>query len=147
MKEKIRSTMSKEVFQWGRPETNLDEVYEDIKRILQDDYDFHENGYELARKLEDLGYSPDTELVEILDSVSYKMYIEIDEATKKWVITDNITPEFEIETEVYYTKNKKQISGIIKKIFVDDAKYGIYSEGMEKNSLAVIPYENCSLKQ
>ena len=118
--------ISLEIYNWCNEETELETIKEDLIDISNSNY--NEDGYTLAKEFDYKGYSSDSELVEILDGISYSMHVEYDKYIKKWVIENNILPKKNIGdiVDVCY-RNKKYIGEIIK-IYKEDAKYGIFIE-------------------
>jgi hypothetical protein len=60
-------TFGEKVFDWCDGETLLEDCICDCMGIFRDSIDW--DGYKLAKEFERKGYSPDAELVEILDGV------------------------------------------------------------------------------
>jgi len=147
MLSELAKNIGKEIFEWCDGETSLDDCIADCKEIF--DLNMRDNGYEFAKDFEDKGYSPDAELVEILDSVCYKKYQLVKSAVKKWVIEDKIEPEFEIGTTII-TNWEDEVEGIVTGYNKDTAEYlvCIPSKGMTMNDTrrAVIKYEDAKSK-
>lgn len=93
---------------------------------------FRENGYELAKRLEnDAGISPDSELVESLDCIYYKYGRILTAHIKNWVSKNNLTLKLPIGSIVEFvdTTNGKTIIGEITRHFADELNYGIWWDG------------------
>lgn len=69
-------------------EVDQDDLLSDLIKALG----YDDDGYEIARNLDHNGYSPDAELVGILDAAGdYRQNIHA-EACKAWVATNNLQP-------------------------------------------------------
>ena len=79
----------------GGDETN-EQLQADVKKALRYDHD----GYALARNLDSAGWSPDAELVEILDDYSSMIHNAVDQCVKEWVEANGIKPKLAIGTKV-----------------------------------------------
>lgn len=74
----------------------------------------YDEGYEIARALEMRGYSPDAELVEILDDMSYCRYQAHEEAVKDWVKAHDLSLDLSVGTAVSIVVNGKFHTGEIR---------------------------------
>ncbi len=144
MRAELAKTLGQEIYDWCNGETDLEDCIEDCDYILQ--HNSNDNGFELAKEFDDKGYSPDLQLVEILDGVDSSIRDLVREAVKQWVIDDNIKPQFEMDTTVMVKYGFKKVEGIITGHYPETAEYkvAIPSEGMsiETTRRAVIKYEN-----
>ena len=144
MKSELAKVIGKEVFEWCNGETPLEDCIEDTKNILR--YNINGNGFEIAKDYDDKGYSPDAELVEILDDVCYKASTILEAAVKKWVVEDKIEPQLEIGTLCVVKYGRKTLEGIIDGYKKETAQYKVVieSEGMTTSGSqrAIINYED-----
>jgi len=140
----LSEEIGKEICQWNSDGTSLANCVEDARDILKRNH--YQNGYDLAKEFEDKGYSPDAQLVEILDSVDYSKIALVTKSVKKWVIEDKIEPPFEILTKVIVQYGHKKVEGTITNFHKETAEYlvCIESEGhsIDGSTRAVIKYEN-----
>lgn len=147
MRSKLAEEIGKEIFEWGNGKKPLERCISDCEEIFQ--YHVNDNAYELAKEFDYKGYSPDSQLVEILDSVGSSQSSLIRNAVKKWVIEDNIQPEFQVGTVCMVKYGSKTVEGSITDIRIETAEYlvCIPSEGMkiEDSRRAIIKYENAQL--
>lgn len=143
----LAKQIGKEIFEWCNGETPLEDCVSDCNDIFK--WHVSENGYVLAKEFEDRWYSPDANLVEILDSVWSEQNELIRQAVKKWVIEDDIKPQFEIGKSVIVQYGLKKVEGIITDIYSETAEYIVaISEGMtplDGSIRAIIKYENAEL--
>ncbi len=150
--DEIRSLLAKEIgkeiFEWCNEDVSLNECISDCEEIFK--YNINDNGYELAKKFEDKGYSPDTELVDLLDQIWSSKDDLIRTAVEKWVIEDKIEPPYGMGTNVIVQYGHKKVEGTITEIKHKTAEYhvAIPSEGMtiDGDRRAVIKYEYAELK-
>ena len=94
----------------------------------------------MAKEFESKGYSPDLELVEILDGVWFLQNDLVDKAEKRWVIEDDIQPKFVVGQRVIVLSGGKKVSGEISGIYPESAKYKVTVEGAKTN--LIIRYED-----
>jgi hypothetical protein len=94
MKIELCEIIGQEIYDWYKGDATLKDCISETKEVLE----FHDdcNGYEIAREFESIGYIPDLELVEILDSISDIKSNILRNKIKKWVISDSIEPSIEI---------------------------------------------------
>lgn len=146
LKNKLAEQIGTEVHKWlAEKDTPVEDVIADTRKILE--YHHNDNGYEIAREFEDAGYSPDAELVEILEGVGFEMRTLLSEAIKSWVIADDIKPELAEGTPVIVQYGRNKVEGIITGAYHSTAEYQVCipSEGMSLENTktrAVIKYEN-----
>lgn len=148
MRLELAKEIGKEIFDWCDEETPLKQCISDCNDIFK--YHINDNGYELAKEFEDKGYSPDPELVELLDNRIWSSQSDLmRKAVKKWVIEDKIEPTIEVGANVLVQYGHKKVEGIITGTYSETAEYqvAIPSEGMtvEGSRRAVIKYENAEL--
>jgi hypothetical protein len=151
VKEKVAKEVSqelgKEVFEWCDKETPLEQCISDTEAILIK-CGSSEDGYGLAKEFEDEGYSPDSALVEILDSTDHYIRNAVDRLVKEWVFNNNIKPTLDISPDVTYSVRygSKIHDGILVSAYTDEAKYGVKipAAGIPVNgkSSALIKYED-----
>jgi len=129
MKKELAKIVGKQVHEWCKQDdTPLEDCIETAEKILE--YHSNDNGYELAKEFEDEGYSPDSELVEILDSVSYDKSEVQKTFIKKWVADNNLKLEL-VEGQKVVAKLylKGEFEGEIVKLYPETMQYGFWHEG------------------
>lgn len=140
MLNELAQVVGKELFDWsnedGSDDTGLEDCVISARKVLR--YHSNDNGYEIAKAFEDEGFSPDAELVEILDSVSFSKHQIQDKFIKDWVKNNNIKLDYEVGQKV-----KAQLSkplGLIEceivKLYPESLQYGLWCEqlGWEKGT-------------
>jgi hypothetical protein len=79
------------------------------------------DGYELAKALDDrCGVSPDSELVEILDSASSYLWAAHRDAVRKWAQIVGFTPQFAVGDTV---ETPRHGPGVVRRVEMDEARY------------------------
>lgn len=128
MVKELAQIVGKQVNEWCSDETPLEDCIETAEKILQ--WHSNDNGYELAKEFEDEGFSPDSELVEILDSVSYDRSKVQETFIKKWVIENSLKLEL-VEGQKVIAKlvRKGEVEGEIVKLYPETMQYGFWYDG------------------
>ena len=107
--------LADELMRWADATENRAGYVEDAKKVIEK-CTYH-NSYELAKDLEFKGYTPDTELVEILEGASLHLYASHQKAVAAWVQAGGITaPVVCIGDMVSFERQGKRISGEITRI-------------------------------
>jgi len=144
MKKDLAKIVGKLVNEWCQNETSLEECIESSEKVLE--YNSNDNGYELAKEFEDEGFSPDSELVEILDCVSYEKSKVQEAFIKKWVADNNLKLELSIGQRVVANFVRKgQFECEIVKLYPETMQYGLWYEsiGYEKGKgHAIVNFES-----
>ena len=138
MRSELAAKLGKSVFEWCNKGTPLADCIEDCEEILK--WNINDEAFELAKEFESKGYSPDLELVEILDGVWFLQNDLVDKAEKRWVIEDDIQPKFVVGQRVIVLSGGKKVSGEISGIYPESAKYNVTVEGAKTN--LIIRYED-----
>ena len=128
MKKELAQIVGKQVNEWCNNETPLDDCIETSEKILQ--WHSNDNGYELAKEFEDEGFSPDSEQVGILDSISYNRSKVQETFIKKWVADNNLKLEL-VEGQKVIAKlvRKGEVEGEIVKLYPETMQYGFWYDG------------------
>lgn len=122
----------------------------DIIRDLENVFNYYDlEGYALAKSLENRGYIPDSNLVEILDRAYFIESKVVKDATTQWVIDNNIVPAYAIGHVVTYKPSTygPKLTGEIVRIDESTAKYHIFCEadGHVREGVGthahIVPYE------
>ena len=110
-------------------ETELEEVKEDLRKLFK--YGVRDNGYKMTRKLDDMGWDCDSELVEILDGAWVSENRALTKVIKEWVEQEGIKPAHSIGDWVVYKHHKYgEIQVEITKINEEVATYRLTCEGI-----------------
>lgn len=146
--------VAEEINDWSEERTDVDELASELENSIGIDDFYRENGYELAKALEKkFGYSPDLELVELMDGASWHIKEALKEEVKKWVKDCWIKPKYKIgdmvemafinrkttDTESRtFGVNGVSIEGEITGIHEDTAEYLIYTPSLCKDNTTAI---------
>jgi len=117
-----------EVLAWLHDEPDdEDEIRDQLLDVLED----HRDGYERAKRLEDDHcWDPDSELVDILDGVSF--YRVLGQAVEAWIRDNDLKPKLAIQSQVNVCKyglGKTTIPGVIVNIRPGEYVVACPSEG------------------
>jgi hypothetical protein len=128
MLQKLASIVGSQVNEWCDNDTPLEECILESKRILE--YSSNSDGYELARKFEDATFMPDTELVNILDNVSFYRHSITQDFIETWVIENDLKLKHKIGDiiPVFSKKYNKVIDYEIIKLIENRYQYGVWFE-------------------
>ena len=135
--------VAEEISDWEGDGYDVDVLASELEDSIGID-DFHrENGYTLAKALEkEFGYSPDLELVELMDGASWHIREALKEDVKKWVKDCWIKPKHKIgdtvEVTFFNEKTGVSVSGEITGIHEDTAEYLLYISSMCKDNTTAI---------
>jgi hypothetical protein len=112
--------------------------HKDVKQVTHDlelKVNFSENGYEIARSLDDdsVGYTINSMFVEHLDSLGYERDNALEELVKQWVEAHKPTPKYKVGDKIILTSNasftnKKDKVMYINKIKKDTAQYAVHED-------------------
>lgn len=116
---------------------------DDIDNLANNiDHYGNQDGYELAKSMDDdYNWSVDSNVVESLDSVSNMVYNELKKEVAKWVIDNNIQPQYKIGARVKF-KSRELKEGTITNIDKDQALYYIHTDDQPITSSYIVKYEN-----
>lgn len=89
MRKELAQIMGKIVFDWCNGETELEQCIEDSEEVLK--YNYNDDGYTIAKELDEKGYFPDTMLVEELDCISNKKSVIEKKYIEQWVKEINLS--------------------------------------------------------
>lgn len=132
MIEELANDIGKDVHKWCQQNNeyiDLEDCIEAAKSIII--WHLNDNGYQLAKEFEDkLMISPDTELTEILDDVSWQADKILERYVKAWVKSDDIKADLPIGSIVRIKIKNKDVEGEIVQIYDDVAKYGVCVESL-----------------
>jgi hypothetical protein len=128
MVKELAKIVGKKVNEWCNNETPLQDCIEASEKVLQ--WYSNDDGYELAKDFENNGFYPDSEMVEILDSVAYDK-IKVQEAfVKKWAAENGLKLELvEGQKVIANLARKGEVLGEIVKLYPETMQYGFWHEG------------------
>lgn len=139
------SEQAKDLIKQGFSTDDEEDIIEDLKKL----YPFHDNGFEMAKELDDYGanasYDIDTNFCEWLDCL-YSNYDNImTKNVKDWVKAHNPQPKFEKGTKLLIVETLCHKMGKGLEVYVnggrpEEAVYWI-SEDPKKNGGTVLAYE------
>lgn len=122
---------------WTSSVTNpLDDLIEVASR--------HDNGYEIAKQLENMSWNIDCSLIDLLDNFSYTVEQEYKKVLKKWVDDNNITPPLKPGTRVKFYSGGRDKCGIIadEDGYHKEGKYHITMDGeTNPNRFLILEFE------
>jgi len=125
MVKELAKIVGPKVNEWCNHETPLEDCIETAEKVLK--LHSNDNGYELAKAFEDEGFSPDSELVEILDSVSYDRSKVQESFIKKWVTENNLKLELvEGQKVIARLFHRADVEGEIVKLYPETMRYGFW---------------------
>ena len=134
MLEELQVKIANDVFSWCGRKTPLDIVLGDTREVISR-YSINENGYDLSKEFEKKGYSPDANLVELLESLWYHQSSIKEAHVRRWIKEDKILPERPIEDVVtYMDKEWGEVKGVITLIDLDRAYYVVNVKGKHKEN-------------
>lgn len=125
----VRTAAAKSM--WPRVRKWLEESGDDHAEEAEDEFlkimarNFVSDGYELAKDCEDLGWSPDADLVEILDHFGMDLHHACKAAREEWVRTTNWTPAFKIGDKVEFKLRLQWVAGVITDVKATEGTYTI----------------------
>lgn len=144
MVTELAQIVGKQVNEWCNNETSIEDCIETSKKILK--YHSNDNGYEIAKEFEDAGFSSDSELVDILDSVSFDRTVVQESFVKKWVVENDLKLELKEGQKVIAKLGSKGILQCeIVKLYHETMKYGLWYDGIvytKGNGHVCINYED-----
>ena len=129
IRDKIISEIARLIISGWADAGNMDkeDVESDLVSLFESN-SFSDDGYELAKELEDSGWEPDAELVEILDNVGHRaerniMGIE----TENWIKKNDIKPELAEGDIIFITGGSlRDMVGEITGIKLNEAYYNVF---------------------
>lgn len=140
MRKELAQIMGKMVFDWCNGDTELEQCIEDSEEVLKFNHD--ENGYTLAKELDDKGYSPDAMLVDELDCISNEKSVIEKKYIEQWVKDNNLTLDIEIGTEVKYNELKDRYKiGKVVKLYPETLEYGVRTPDQSETSHYIVKSE------
>jgi len=155
--EKIDTLIAEEllddVIGWLKASGDEDPDRDEVRKSLESAMDFEDDGYKIARQLDNDGWDVDAELVHILDN-AFPNRIRIHrDFVAKWVEENGIKPTFEVGQTVAFKERNKSHTGEITRINEKQAEYTIYCaemghvrEGTGSHGV-ILPFEAVSIPE
>jgi hypothetical protein len=102
------------VLDWADdPSVELEDVTSDLTKAMKS-VPFRDDGYTIAKAMEDqCGYSPDAQLVEILDRAGWEMYDAHKALEREWVTDWDIKLKHAVGDAVKFEMNRQAYEGVI----------------------------------
>lgn len=134
--------IAQDIADWSEDaDEDLDEIVSELKDLFSVEDFFNNNGYELCRTMEnDYLYSPNLELVEIMDDASRHITFALNDAIKKWVVDCWIKPKFEVGHKMKMVYEKEECDAEIIRVDADFARYLVNVPSRMKDTSGV--YKN-----
>lgn len=88
-----------EVERWSGSKLSVEEIA-DCRDLLRSGLLWHSNGYEFARDFDRRGWTPDSELVDILENADTKLYHALRAAEEAWLTASQARPALTVGTKV-----------------------------------------------
>jgi hypothetical protein len=143
IRAKAIDQMTKDVMAYLRNQGHDDENEEDIARQLREAFWVREDGYHAAKELdEQFHWSPDAELVEVLDSFGHYMYLAHDDAIKAWVKEYDIKAPLAVGTLVEAEWGGETIRGKIIDVRAETAQYTVQRPEDTAKGGAIVNFED-----
>lgn len=131
---KLCDEVALDLQKWNKEEYTLEEYKELCRSVLK--YNLREDGFQLAKLFEEEGLESNSELVSILDSVSYIPHKYLKEEYCMWVVKNNLSLKYSLGDIVKHTSPRTKIeeSYEIVSLYPEALKYGIWNNtlGYEK---------------
>jgi hypothetical protein len=93
-------------------------ISKDLCEVLR----YGNDGYEMATSLERRSWSPDSELVELLDGLLHTRSVATHKAVAEWVTRNNIQPALKVGDKLVWKGDQAEIA----KIYTEDARYTLF---------------------
>lgn len=114
-----------------------------IEEQLMEVLDEFSDGYHMARELERKGWEEDRALVDLMDEGESLLSRAHKEILKQWIKCYGITPEREIGSRVMVNiYDRKNQVGVISKLYLDEALYGVRFPDQAETSCYLVEYED-----
>ena len=115
--------IAKKVLSWTRQDYFTEEdVIDALCKVLP----FSDDGYELAKEMEDEGFDADSELVSIMEGASWELDRQHRKAVKQWVKDNDIRPKLKEGDEIHIQvrqRDRTKYDAIIAEVREETAEY------------------------
>ena len=144
MKKELAKFTGEILNKWCNNETDLEDCIEYAEKVLK--WNSNEDGYTLAKEFDDEGFSPDSQLVEELDSVSYETDKILKKYINKWVQENNLQLVYKIDDKVLAKiAGKGGIECEVMRLYPETMQYGLWYESIgdaKGNRHSIVNSEN-----
>lgn len=127
MVKELAKIVGKKVNEWCNDEKPLEDCIETAQKVLQ--RHSNDSGNTLGMEFENEGFSPDTELAEILDNVFFDRIKVQEKFVKKWVAENDLKLELVEGQNVIAKLFQGEVEGEIVKMYPETMQYGFWHEG------------------
>jgi hypothetical protein len=133
MTNELAQIMGEIVFNWCNGATDLDTCIEDCEDVLK--WNRNEDGYKLAKELEDKGYESDARLVDELDYISHEASNIQKKHISKWVRDNDLKLDIPIDADVKFRQHGVGVViGKVVKHYPETIQYGVRAPGQSETS-------------
>lgn len=122
--KKVAQALLDDVAEWADSADDKDRILADLTKILGDSFD--DDGYAISKDMERRGYSPDADLVEILDRASVERYSAHKEVMADWVRANDLTLSIPVGAAVSVKMGGKDHVGQIRDRDPATAQYAVF---------------------
>lgn len=153
---KVVEDMAPLVDKWLKSDGDIEQTKLDLEKVLIKNLDW--DSYSLAKDLENLGYAPNSTLVDILDSAQTQRLAVVHQLTTKWVKDWDIRPKFKIGDKIKFPAirynpsipvRRRASEGEIVKIVDTLGLYVIWNEASkyakDSGSGTTVPFEDAEI--
>jgi hypothetical protein len=142
MAKELAVTMADIIAKWSKEDPA--DYIDDCAKILR--WNSDEDGYHLAKELDHLGYDPDSELCEALDSLAWKRREIYVDHIKKWVTDNNLQISFSIGDSVNYRQlGAGMVAGKVVELYPETLQIGVRAAHQGQTSHYIIDQERLNL--
>lgn len=146
IRKEVAKRLAPDVHRWIQGDTDIADIEADLTNILELGA---MDGYELAKEIEDKGYCPDANLVEILDNARSYQYDILKKAQVARVSENNLTP-IPLETKVKWLSRFPDDIGIVTNNYPDGKSSVFYeSKGHVRTGVGshgfIVPWEELTV--
>lgn len=94
-----------QIERWAQATFTTEQIAE-CRDLLRTGLLWSDDGYQFARKFESSGWTPDSELVDILDNADTELYRALRAAEEVWLVETRTRPRFGIGAKVVFPKEQ-----------------------------------------
>lgn len=106
-----------------------DDVVDDLADIidqLKESIRYESDGYRICRDLENEGWSPDAEMVQVVDRVESIRQSVLDSAVANWIVDAQIEPAFKVGDTVEFLHKDRRFSGQVIDVDMRRGHYTVF---------------------
>lgn len=135
--QEVAQALLPKVLQWLRSrgeDEPTDEDKQDILAQLTDACRLHDDGYEVAKCLDDRHmWESDSELVDLLDEVAFARIRSHEKAVEAWVQQHGVVPQYSVGQRVAFKQrrwDKEAVTGEVTAVREKTAQYLVFCESL-----------------